>query len=153
MKGRRPLPPHLKVITGTARGADKKAKPPKKATIPPCPNHLSDIARDLWAEIAPQLASMGILTSSDAMGLELLCEAIADGRRARLALAANGGNYYTTKTESGSTLHRVHPAVADMRDADRRVRSWLSEYCLTPSARTRLQMDPPTDDDPANEYF
>jgi phage terminase small subunit len=36
-------------------------------------------------------------------------------------------------------MYRLHPAVSVMQDADRRVRSWLTEFGKTPSARSRVK--------------
>jgi P27 family predicted phage terminase small subunit len=97
---------------------------------------------------------MGVLTEADEIALQMLCEAYADYLEAREALRAFGSNYYTTTTQTGGTMHRLHPAVSVMQETDRRFRNRLVEFGKTPSARSRVQIDEPSPaDDPASRYF
>ena len=38
-------------------------------------------------------------------------------------------------------MHRLHPAVGALQDADRRIKSWLIEFGQTPSARSRIKVE------------
>jgi phage terminase small subunit len=38
-------------------------------------------------------------------------------------------------------MHRLHPAVSVMQDADRRIKGWLIEFGQTPSARSRIKVE------------
>ncbi|HEY2895300.1 MAG TPA: phage terminase small subunit P27 family, partial [Pirellulales bacterium] len=87
----------------------------------------------------PSLERMGVLTKADEMALQLLCD-YADYTEARDELRALGSKYYTTTTQTGGMMHRVHPAVAVMQEADRRLRNCLIEFGKTPSARSRVQV-------------
>jgi hypothetical protein len=60
---------------------------------------------------------MGVLIKADEMALQLLCD-YADYTEARDELRALGSKYYTTTTQTGGMMHRVHPAVAVMQEAD-----------------------------------
>jgi P27 family predicted phage terminase small subunit len=84
---------------------------------------------------------MGVLTEADTLALEMLCESYADYLTARAELKEIGSNYYETTTKDGSIMHRLHPAVSVMQDADRRIKGWLIEFGETPSARSRLRVD------------
>jgi P27 family predicted phage terminase small subunit len=113
---------------------------------------VSDKAHQAWGHVVAVLDDMGVLTRADVMALELLCEAYADYLGARDALKAFGSNYYETEGRNG-TMRRAHPAVATMQDADRRIKAWLTEFGLTPSARTRVEAVLEKDADDAERYF
>jgi P27 family predicted phage terminase small subunit len=114
---------------------------------------MSDKARETWGYVSGLLDRMGILTEVDAVALEMLCEAYADYLKARDDLDAFGSNYYETVNQSGGVMHRAHPAVAVMQDADRRIKAWLAEFGMSPSARTRVKGDGEQEEDPADRYF
>jgi P27 family predicted phage terminase small subunit len=97
---------------------------------------------------------MGVLSEVDAIALELLSEAYSDYLGARAEIKAFGAETYATETANGDKMYRTHPAVAQRNDADRRIRGWLTEFGLTPSARTRVKADGQSEqDDPAASYF
>jgi phage terminase small subunit len=56
-------------------------------------------------------------------------------------------------TKDGSVMHRSHPAVAAIQDADRRIKGWLIEFGETPSARSRLRVDAHEPDETTSKYF
>jgi len=155
MVGRPPKPTHLRVVGGNAgKRALNKAEPKPKRSRPSPPSHLSDKARETWGYVSGLLDRMGVLTEADGMALEMLCEAYADYLKARRELAVFGSEYYETINAQGGVMHRPHPAVAVMQDADRRIKAWVAEFGLSPSARTRVQAsDGAAQDDPAESYF
>nr|WP_165128975.1 phage terminase small subunit P27 family [Bradyrhizobium sp. 6(2017)]QIG99114.1 phage terminase small subunit P27 family [Bradyrhizobium sp. 6(2017)] len=154
MKGRRPAPTHLKLVKGNPGKRPLNSKEPKaRRSRPSAPLHLSDKARETWGYVTGLLDRMGVLTEADGVALEMLCEAYADFLAARAELKSIGSDYYTTETAGGDTMHRVHPAVAQRNDADRRIRAWLAEFGMTPSARARVKADGQTEEDPAASYF
>lgn len=142
MKGRRPKPSHLKLVTGVPGKRPVNAKEPRVArSRPSSPSHMSDKGRETWGYVTGLLDRMGVLTEIDAVALEMLCEAYADYLAAKAELKDFGSDYYTTLTALGDKMHRAHPAVAQKNDADRRIRAWLSEFGMTPSARSRVKAD------------
>jgi P27 family predicted phage terminase small subunit len=154
MKGRKPKPTHLKLVTGNAgKRALNKAEPTPPRQRPSAPAHMSDRARETWGYVSALLDRMGVLTEADAIGLEMLCEAYADYLEARAELKTLGSNYYETVNQTGGVMHRAHPAVAVMQDADRRIKAWLAEFGATPSARSRVKTDGEQEADPAAAYF
>jgi P27 family predicted phage terminase small subunit len=156
MAGRKPAPTHLKLVKGNpGKRALPKAEPKVDAAIPKRPAHLSDKAKSAWNVVAPMLAKAKVLSTADAMALELLCEAYSDYLAADKQLKDFGSNYYETKNNSGGVMHRAHPAVAAKRDADRRIKAWLAEFGMTPSARTRIStaVNGEESEDPAEKYF
>jgi P27 family predicted phage terminase small subunit len=115
---------------------------------------MSDKARETWGYVSGILDRMGVLTEADALALELLCEAYADYLSARAEIDDFGSNYYTTVSQAGGVMHRSHPAVAVMQDADRRIKAWLVEFGKTPSSRSRIKADDGGEkDDPLAKYL
>jgi P27 family predicted phage terminase small subunit len=155
VKGRRPKPTHLKLVTGNPGKRPLNKREPKLArSRPSAPAHMSDRAREAWGYVSGLLDRMGLLTEVDGVALEMLCEAYADFLAARAEIKAFGSEYYTTATAGGDKMHRVHPAVAQKNDADRRIRAWLAEFGMTPSARARVNADGDGEDqDAAAAYF
>lgn len=156
MKGRKPKPTHLKLVQGNpGKRALNKSEPKPRRERPSPPAHVSDKARETWGYVAAILDDMGVLTATDALALEVLCEAYSDFLGARSELNQFGSNYYETTNATGGVMHRAHPAVAVMQDADRRIKAWLAEFGMTPSARSRVHgnEDPNRDKDPASKYF
>lgn len=73
-------PAAIKSRRGTAR-KDRDTHDSERglaAVIPEPPPHLSEKARERWAELAPKLARYDLLTELDSMALEVLCEAYAE---------------------------------------------------------------------------
>ncbi|EAC1371396.1 phage terminase small subunit P27 family, partial [Salmonella enterica subsp. enterica serovar Anatum] len=95
---------------------------------------------------------MGILTVADSLALERLCDIYADILQLRLTIA-DEGRTYTVKTEGGFLI-KANPAVAMLADADRRFKSYLVEFGLTPAARTKVKVDGGEEkEDPLNQFF
>lgn len=153
-KGRKPKPSRIKAIEGNPGKRPINAKEPKpKGELPPAPAHLRAGARKAWARLASRLETSGIATAIDAIALEVLCEAYADLLEARRKLKRFGSNYYETVNQAGGKMHRAHPALAAVRDADRRLRGWLAEFGMTPSARSRVDAAGQEGADPADEFL
>jgi P27 family predicted phage terminase small subunit len=154
MRGRRPKPTHLKIVAGNpGKRALNYSEPKPKRALPKPPADISDDARVVWNRFASFLHKNGVLTELDVLALRQLCEAYADYQRAKAVLEAFGSHYYESVSREGSVMYRAHPAVADMKDADRRFKAWLAEFGATPSARSRVTAVDTPDDDPADDYF
>jgi P27 family predicted phage terminase small subunit len=150
----RRTPSHLKIITGNPGKRPLPVNEPKpKRARPSAPAHLSDRAKAAWPSLVDVLDNTGVLTVADALALEMLAESVADFLEARATLKAFGSNFYETKTPTGATMHRAHPALAAMQAADKRARAWMVEFGMTPSARTKVQKAPSEEIDPASRYF
>lgn len=82
MAGGRPAKPtKLKVLHGDRKDRINTAEPAPLGAVT-APAHLSEAARDVWAEIAPDRIRQGVLTAWDVDAFATLCEALAMLRRA-----------------------------------------------------------------------
>lgn len=142
------LPTAVKEIRGTLRPCRvnlREPKPPRGCPVPP--EHLSERARMAWQQIGALLDSSGVLTKADGFALEGLCSAYADLTEARARLAERGAKTYQSVTKTGGEIWRPYPEVAMVADADRRFRSWLASFGMTPGDRSKVAVIP-TDEHP-----
>jgi P27 family predicted phage terminase small subunit len=120
----------------------------------PAPEHLTRYAREAWDRLAPMLRRMGLFTVADTIALERLCACYAEVREMSAILEMDGGGTYQTKTVTGETMFRAKPEAARLSDADRRLKGYLGEFGLTPSARSKVRTVPGGGKpDPLDAYF
>jgi P27 family predicted phage terminase small subunit len=162
MAGRRPKPTHLKIVTGNpGKRAINKREPKPKREIPSCPAYLSDTAKVAWGRLSVLIDRMGILTEADGAALERLCDCYAEILECRELIAKNGRTYASIRGLGGEdspieqVLMKANPAVAMLADADRRFKSYLVEFGLTPAARSKVHGKSDDDEktDPLSEFF
>ncbi len=124
MAGRKPKPTHLKAISGNPGGRPlNDAEPQPEPGIPDKPKWLTKKAADHWDELVPIIDGMGVLTEADGHSLAMLCQVYADWQKKRTPQLAT------------------------------RLQSLMSEFGLTPSARSRLHVKPKKQKSPLQEYL
>lgn len=153
MKGRKPKPTSQQVAQGDPRKRGKhklierlNAEPPATKGFPPCPDHLSEMARDAWNFLADEIAKMNLDCRPDALMLEGAALNYARAVRADMQVQRDGLTieeaYIDPDTKERIVLKiKAHPAVAISNQAWRQVRSFCSEFGLSPVSRTRLSVD------------
>ena len=87
MRGRRPTPTRLKVLTGNPgkRPLNAAELTPKPA-IPECPTELGPVARREWDRLVGKLASLSLLTNLDRAALAAYSGAYALWAESREAI-------------------------------------------------------------------
>ena len=76
MRGRRPKPTHLKLLTGNPGKRPLNAKEPRPALArPTCPTHLNPSGKAEWKRLASQLYNLGPLSNLDRASLAGYCQA------------------------------------------------------------------------------
>lgn len=152
--GRKPTPSHIKLVKGNpGRRPLNKREPKPKRVVPSPPEHLPPAAAVHWGRFAALFDRMGVLTEADAQALERLCCLYQETVELQQVLEKDG-RFYTTTNSAGDKMIRPHPAAAQLADADRRFRGYLSDFGGTPSARVRVKTeDPIADEDPAAKHF
>src|SRR5436190_3246963 len=156
--GRKPLPTHLKLITGNpGRKPLNEYEPRPPAALPTPPPELNEDGRIEWDRVAIRLYTLGILTAIDRGVLAAYCQAYGRWIRAERALS----NVAATDKVFGGILARrkngnlvVNPLVNAANKAMDDMRRLASEFGMTPSARSRIRADGQVDrNDPAAKYF
>ena len=147
--GRKPKPTALKILEGNPGGRKLNENEPKpRPLVPDCPRWLSGKARKVWEKLAPMLGNMGVLTEADEIALAVTCSLYARYKDLERIIDKKG---YTGK--SSKSGKRAMPELAMSRDCLRLLKSFLSEFGLTPSSRSRINLTPPENDDPLEKYF
>jgi phage terminase small subunit len=88
MRGRKPKPTHLKLVTGNPGKRKLNASEPMPApALPEPPFHLGEEARTEWKRVAEDLYRLGVLTEIDRVVLAAYCQAYGRWVRAELTLS------------------------------------------------------------------
>jgi P27 family predicted phage terminase small subunit len=138
MRGRRPKPTRLKLLTGNPGKRALNANEPKpEAAIPECPVELGPVARREWERMATQLAALRILTHLDRAALAAYC-----GAYAMWAEATDSIQKYGTmvKSPTGYPVQSPYVSIAN-RQAEIMMRI-ASEFGFTPASRSRISAPP-----------
>jgi P27 family predicted phage terminase small subunit len=147
MAGRPPLPAQVHLLHGnpSKKPEAELAQPNEpKVTIPDPPEFLSELAREEWKRIAPELEQLGLIAEVYMASLAAYCVAFADWARARAAIerlhaeAPDELGGYVQMTASGYQQITARLVVANQ--AEQRMLKFAQEFGLTPSSRTRVTM-------------
>ena len=145
MRGRRPAPTHLKLVTGNpGKRRLNPAEPRPASGLPQPPAELSDDGKTEWRRVAGRLHALGLLTGIDRAALAAYCQAWGRWRQAERALAQMAALDPVTgalmiKTKEGNAIQNPLVGVANKAMAD--MVRYAGEFGMTPSARSRVQAD------------
>lgn len=146
MRGRKPTPARLRLLRGNprqrpVRGDDLGGLPALGAA----PDVLDAEARREWARIAAAYGAAGVLTALDRAALAAVCALWSQFVRAEQAIQAgddDGGPGELMTTGAGA----MQSAWVSIRNgALDRLRPYLAELGLTPTARMRLRATLPAE--------
>lgn len=155
MKGRKPKPIGQQIAEGdpAKRGKNKLREalaelPSPQRGYPPCPGHLPPLARSTWNFLAAQIEIMGQDHQPDALMLEGACVNYARAVKADQAIERDGITIElsTIDEDSGERIllgMKANPACSISDKAWKLVRSFCSEFGLSPTALTRLKIEKP----------
>jgi P27 family predicted phage terminase small subunit len=148
MRGRKPKPTALKVLSGNPGKRPLPTEPELVRAIPRCPRHLDGEARREWRRIAGELYEAGLLTRVDRAALAAYCQAWARWVEAEEKVRELGA---VVKTPTGCLMQNPWLGVAN-RALDE-MRRFLVEFGMTPSSRTRVKVESPNEPDLADVLF
>lgn len=161
VRGRKPKPSFLRVVSGNAgrRPINQREPSPPQIAVPAPPIILNDDARREWKRVAKSLATMGVLADIDRSALAAYCEAFGvwmTATRAIKRLADTGDAYggLLSKTTNGNVIQNPLVGIANKARSD--MVRFAAEFGMTPSARSRVQVDPFAAQkaaDPARKFF
>ena len=149
MRGRKPKPTKLHVLHGNPgkrKLNDKEPKPKSKA--PRCPAWLGEEAKKEWRNMVKKLEPLGLITEIDHATLEAYC--VAYGRWAEAEQKVlNEGTLY--KTEKGNVI--TSPRLWVANKAMEQMQKLASEFGMTPSARSRIKVEKPKEEENPMDAF
>jgi P27 family predicted phage terminase small subunit len=146
MMGRRgppPKPTSIKKWEGNLgkRPLNELEPQPRKDT-PRCPVWLSAEAKKVWKRMVPELRRMKVLTHVDGDALAAYCQTYARWKAAEEFLAKHGDVYPLRDDQGRVRYMQQFPHVAIARSLLQILRAYQQEFGLTPSARSRIEVDP-----------
>jgi len=149
-----PKPTRLKVLAGNpGRRRLNKREPKPSAKAPVCPTWLSPEAQKVWRSTVPLLKDMGVLARVDRDALTAYCQVFARWKAAEEFLDRHGP-VYPLKDERGNIKCMMpFPQVAIARSLLQMLRGYQQEFGLTPSARSRLEVEPPREPNAFDEFL
>lgn len=148
MRGRKPKPSHLKLVTGNPGRRPMNNEPVIPPALPDAPGWITGTALDEWNRIAPLLAAVGLLTHLDRTAIGCYCLHVGHLLSAQEMLARDG---MTVTSPTG--IERPSPHWYIAAKATAMVLQWGSEFGLSPSSRGRLNVDMIPADDEFQRYL
>jgi len=134
--GRRgPLPksPDLRILHGDRKDRLSDAPVPSEREVLP-PAGMSPAALAVWDDIVPELVRMGVVAAIHAPALRVLCDAVAIHATASRNVTRRG---VIVSGEKKSSVK--NPALQVMRDQAAVIKSFATEFGLTPLALQQLR--------------
>ena len=137
MRGRKPKPTALKVLSGNPGKRPLNAREPvARSGIPDCPDWLDAEAKAEWSRVTVELDAMGVLSQADRSALAAYCTAWSRWVEAEAQVKKFG--LIVKSPEKGFPMKSPYLSVADQ--ALEAMRKLLVEFGLTPSSRSRLRL-------------
>lgn len=148
MRGRRPTPTRLKMLTGNpGKRPLNEDEPRPDANIPECPPELGPVARSEWDRLVDELAALRLLTNLDRAALAAYCGAYALWAEATAQIEKYGA---MIKSPTGFPIQSPYLAIAN-RQAEIMMRI-ASEFGFTPASRSRISAPAPSGPDLFSVY-
>lgn len=132
-RGPQPKSPDLRVLHGDRQDRLPDAPVPSEREVLP-PAGMSQGALAVWDDLVPELVRMGIVAAIHAPALRVLCDAVAihakaSGHVARRGVIVTGDKGVKVK----------NPALQVLRDQAAVIKSFATEFGLTPLALQQLR--------------
>jgi P27 family predicted phage terminase small subunit len=157
--GRRPLPTAVKKLRGNPgkRKLDK-SEPKVPAGAPEMPRDLPRAAAREWKRILPELRQLGVLSTIDRAALAAYCHAYARWFEAEKHVRRYGvvvkEQILLMGVPTGYVRIKKNPAVTVSEGAMKLMKSFLVEFGMTPSSRSRVRIEKPLSEaDPIDAFL
>jgi P27 family predicted phage terminase small subunit len=157
--GRRPLPTAVKKLRGNPGKRKLNAAEPKvELAAPTMPADLPKAAATEWRRIVPELKALGVLAKVDRAALAAYCHAYARWFEAEKHILEYGiiieEPVLLMGEPTGYTRFKKNPAVTISETAMKIMKSFLVEFGMTPSSRSRVRIEKPAGaEDPFDAYL
>ena len=146
--GPKPLPKNVHILKGNPSNLPRSAlfddciRP--RTEIPDPPDHLLPEALDEWNRISVELHSLGLISQIDRAALAVYCQAYGRWVMSENKLAELGENGMVETTPSGYKQQGTWLQISNR--AVEQMKSFLTEFGMTPSARSRVTPSSPQGD-------
>lgn len=150
MRGRKPKPTQIKLVTGNPGHRPPPPDEPKPtARIPKCPSHLDPEAKREWRRMSRELDDLGILTCIDKAIFAVYCESWSRSKREEKILQQEGmiirSRERVTEHPDGTVVRTggvpmINPRYKVKMDAVDKMMKALIEMGMSPSSRGRVSV-------------
>src|SRR5437899_840169 len=113
--------------------------PVSPTALPIAPRWLTKRGVEIFDNIVALLDEMGLASSADTQ-IITLCASRIEEIEITTVMVEDSGRIYETTNDSGQTMVRSRPEVAQRSEAMRHAQSLLSELGLTPAARSKVSV-------------
>jgi P27 family predicted phage terminase small subunit len=136
MRGRKPVPYKLKILTQSAPGFDRgghaiKIPPPFSKGEVQKPTDLSPDAYEFWDKVVPELERLELVGDSNFAGLIAMAECYSRMMQATRIIRTEGVLGHDPDKAR-------HPAIGVVEEASRNLRGYLAAFGLMPADEARL---------------
>lgn len=144
--GRRPLPANIHVLNGNpskkrfAAMTDGSRVP---IEIPEAPAHIDAAAKKEWKRITVELEKLGLIAKIDRAALGIYCQAYSRWEHAEKEIKKLGNKGLIESTPSGYKQVSVWLQISNR--AIEQMHKMMGEFGMTPSARSRVTINPQAD--------
>lgn len=148
-RGRKPKPTKQKELEGNpGKRALNNQEPQPDVAIPECPPHLEGEARKEYQRITAELVKLKIISQIDRAALVAYCQAWSDYVQATKKIKKEGEVLYSDKGNA-----YINPWKNIQTSALDRVLRYSAEFGMTPSSRSRIKVETPTEEDKMTGYL
>jgi len=145
MRGRKPKPTAIKVLTGNPGKRHLNAREPRiPSVIPSAPTHLSQLAKIEWRRVIKILSQNGLITQIDRAALAGYCANYARWCELEKEINRSGMEWVIT-TGKGNLVQ--NPIIGMANKSMELMLKFAAEFGMTPSARSRVTAGEPLDRD------
>lgn len=138
-RGPAPKPTNLRLLNGNPSNRpvnEQEAEPSVDEETPKPPAWLDNEAKKEWKRIVPELRKVGLLSMVDHPSFAAYCQTYSRFIASEKVLKKEG---LTFETPNGYPQQR--PEVSISNKALEQMRKYASDFGLSPSSRSRLQID------------
>ena len=149
--GPSPKPTKLKKMQGNPGGRPlpkNEPQPSIASSVPPAPEYLDEVGQAEWNRMGVELHKLGLLTTIDLSAFAAYCQqysiwisAIEEVKKGGVVVVAQSG------------YQQQSPYFTIQNKAQTEMRKWLTEFGMTPSSRSRVQVSEQTEIDPMEEFL
>ena len=141
LRGPAPKPTKMRILEGNpARRPLPENEPQPENKMPTCPAHLNAEAKREWRRMGRELHRIGLLTMVDRAAFAAYCQHWARWVEAEQHLQKDE---IKLVYQSANGMWRQNPWIAVANEAMKGMHTFLGEFGMTPSARTRIQVTQP----------
>lgn len=139
-RGPPPTPTKILQMRGSWRGDTREGEPEPPPFEAACPDYLLPLAKEAWATVSQQLATMGVIGATDANVLARYCQVFALWRETQEHIAEHG------QVQSGEHGDSIHPMAALGIKYGEQLTRLEGILGLSPAARANLAKKPEAKD-------